>query len=356
MSDAIAMSPNNTPVQAGKRVNRHEDPANSTAESCEFGNLLEGFIPALSGSETPSKTMLPAIETAEVVTDLPQPGTDLPMVETNIIPPVAMPVLMANPTVSHPESIPLAQAAVGISASGVGPQSSSGRPKASMPQSNQVSSEQPLLDTVDGEKPDALLLAKALPLGDASPALEKLLEPGVFQALISDANTTADSRSTLATWVGAMPSARPAALAVDAQLPVQTPHFGERFAQQITVLVEHGLQQARLSVNPPELGPIDVRISFKHDEASVQLASQHGAVREVMVEALPRLRELIESSGLRLNDSGVFAQLPQREQAASGQAQQASNELERVRRGQQEESPVPEAPAAYTLRLVDAYA
>jgi Flagellar hook-length control protein FliK len=113
-------------------------------------------------------------------------------------------------------------------------------------------------------------------------------------------------------------SPRPATLAIDAQLPLHSPRFAEGFAQQITVLVEHGIQHARISLNPPELGPVDVRITFQHDEATVQLASQHGAVRDAMTEALPRLRESLEQTGVRLNDTGVFAQLPQREQASSG--------------------------------------
>ncbi len=108
-------------------------------------------------------------------------------------------------------------------------------------------------------------------------------------------------------------------LHLDTQLPLQTPRFAEGFGQQVVVLAQNGIQQAQMSLNPPELGPIDVRITFHHDEASVQIAAASGLARETIQEALPRLRELMDSAGVRLNDAGVFAQLPQREQSPQGQ-------------------------------------
>lgn len=108
-------------------------------------------------------------------------------------------------------------------------------------------------------------------------------------------------------------------LHLDTQLPLQTPRFAEGFGQQVVVLAQNGIQQAQMSLNPPELGPIDVRITFHQNEASVQIAAASGLARETIQEALPRLRELMDSAGVRLNDAGVFAQLPQREQSLQGQ-------------------------------------
>jgi flagellar hook-length control protein FliK len=105
-------------------------------------------------------------------------------------------------------------------------------------------------------------------------------------------------------------------LTLDSQLPVLAPQFVERFSEQVSVLVNHGVKSAQLSLNPAELGPIEVRISLVNDEARVHLASAHGVVREVMHDALPRLREMLEASGLRLGDSGVFSELPQQQTQA----------------------------------------
>ena len=78
-----------------------------------------------------------------------------------------------------------------------------------------------------------------------------------------------------------------------------------------------------MSLSPPDLGPVDVRITVANDEASVQIAAPTSAAREAIQEALPRLKEMMEQSGVRLNDAGVFAQLPQRDQ--SGGAQQRAD-------------------------------
>lgn len=98
---------------------------------------------------------------------------------------------------------------------------------------------------------------------------------------------------------------------VDANLPLHDPSFGERLSQHVVILVNEGVRSARLSVNPPELGPIEVRISVDKHEAVVHLASLHAGARDAIDAALPRLREMLEQSGLRLGEAGVFAELPQ---------------------------------------------
>ena len=91
---------------------------------------------------------------------------------------------------------------------------------------------------------------------------------------------------------------------------LQHPRFTDAFSQQVTLMASNGVQQARISLNPPDLGPVELRIVMRNDEAAVHLASQHLAVREVLEDALPRLREHFDLAGMRLSDSGVFEHLP----------------------------------------------
>ncbi|MGD9601966.1 MAG: flagellar hook-length control protein FliK [Gammaproteobacteria bacterium] len=146
----------------------------------------------------------------------------------------------------------------------------------------------------------------------------------------------------------------PARLQLDSRLPVTTPQFVDRFAEQVTVLVEHGVKHAQLSLNPAELGPIDVRITFHRDEATVQFASHHGAVRDAVADALPKLREMLDGAGVRLGDSGVFAQLPQRETPADGRAGHLPREQARASHETLAESPA--VATRLSLGLIDAYA
>ncbi|MFT4561005.1 MAG: hypothetical protein ACI9BW_000744 [Gammaproteobacteria bacterium] len=88
------------------------------------------------------------------------------------------------------------------------------------------------------------------------------------------------------------------------------PRFAEGFAQQVLLVAKDGAQTARISINPAELGPVDLRIVMRNDEVTVQLASQHLAVRDALEEALPRLREQFEQAGMRLEHGAVFQDLP----------------------------------------------
>lgn len=127
--------------------------------------------------------------------------------------------------------------------------------------------------------------------------------------------------------------------------------FSERLNQQISVMLSQHNQHARIACAPPELGPVDVRITIVGDEASVQLAAPHAATREALEEALPRLRAALADSGLALGQAGVFADMPQRQQQA---AQLAANEHPGA--AFERETEAVESPVRMTrLGLVDAF-
>lgn len=149
---------------------------------------------------------------------------------------------------------------------------------------------------------------------------------------------------------------RPATLRLDTHLPVHSPRFAEGFNQQVVVLAQHGIQQAQMSLAPPELGPVDVRITIAHDEATVQIAAPSGVAREAIQEALPKLKEMMEQSGVRLNDASVFAQLPQREQQAGAQARAEWWQQPSQTGGRPEAEDLPVPVIVQHRGLVDAYA
>jgi len=102
-----------------------------------------------------------------------------------------------------------------------------------------------------------------------------------------------------------------------APLPVHEPGlFAERLNQQVAVMLGHNAQHARLAVNPPELGPVEVRVSVVGDEATIQLVATQAATREALEEALPRLRAAFADSGIALGDAGVYSEMPERQAQA----------------------------------------
>jgi len=81
-------------------------------------------------------------------------------------------------------------------------------------------------------------------------------------------------------------------------------------ANRVTWMVQGDQQFARLTLNPPNLGPLDVRVSVQQDQTSVVFIAQHAAVREALEAALPRLREMFDQQSLQLvradiNDPGA---------------------------------------------------
>jgi len=79
----------------------------------------------------------------------------------------------------------------------------------------------------------------------------------------------------------------------------------QAFNSSIVLLARDHMQSARLNINPPELGPIEVRLSVQNDQTSIQFVSHHAATRDVIEDAFPRLREMMASNGINLGDVNV---------------------------------------------------
>lgn len=76
--------------------------------------------------------------------------------------------------------------------------------------------------------------------------------------------------------------------------------WGDALAARVSVMLKNELQEASVKLNPPELGRLDIRIVTEGDQAKVQFAVHNSEARDVIEQSLPRLRELLEQSGLQL--------------------------------------------------------
>jgi flagellar hook-length control protein FliK len=71
-------------------------------------------------------------------------------------------------------------------------------------------------------------------------------------------------------------------------------------ADRVMWMVQGEQQFARLRLNPPNLGPLEVRVSVNQEQTSVSFLANHAAVREALEAALPRLREMFDQQSLQL--------------------------------------------------------
>lgn len=100
---------------------------------------------------------------------------------------------------------------------------------------------------------------------------------------------------------------------------VGTPAWDNQVGQKIVWMVAGGDQSAELTLNPPDLGPMQVVLNVSGDQASVTFTASQLEVRQALENALPRLREMMGESGITLGDASVNAGRDQR-QAQDGQA------------------------------------
>jgi flagellar hook-length control protein FliK len=88
-------------------------------------------------------------------------------------------------------------------------------------------------------------------------------------------------------------------------LPVGHPQWADELGQRLIWMHGKAIQAAEIHLNPPHLGPVAVRIEMHDDQASIQFASPHAAVREAIEAALPRLKELLDAHGLPVSQVEV---------------------------------------------------
>ena len=72
-------------------------------------------------------------------------------------------------------------------------------------------------------------------------------------------------------------------------------------------MASHDHQTAELRLNPPELGPVEMRLTLSSDQASLTILSPHAAVRDAMQSSLPRLQDMLQSVGVNLGSVFVGA-------------------------------------------------
>ena len=344
MSEAIAVSGTTTAANTGKGLNDMTQPVDAPAASAAFSALMQGLViippaPVDTASATAAATL-----TATSSPTLPgtlralgaQGGLDTP--------------LAASPELAN-AAPPINPGAMALVAGRDWLHALAGR---TLDGGSRASAAPDESDT--GPAAGSLFATDGLSIvsGDALPAQSEPSDPGSPGSLMHHGTGGIEQLAT--GLVAGPPEQRAAPLVLDAKLPLLSSRFADGFAQQVTVLVEHGVQHAQLSLNPPELGPIDIRISVQDDAATIHLASQHGAVRDAMTEALPRLRELLDQVGVRLGEAGVSTHLPQRESPAGGNMADRTNADRRNGPWTGPDDAAPElGPTVMSLRLVDAY-
>ena len=103
------------------------------------------------------------------------------------------------------------------------------------------------------------------------------------------------------------PLSQPSAL-LEVQAPVSEPGFAQALSRQVVWMVDKDAQVAELRINPPELGPIEVRLTLTQDSAVAEFVSPHAEVRAAIENAIVRLRDAMAEAGIQLGEASVSAE------------------------------------------------
>lgn len=87
--------------------------------------------------------------------------------------------------------------------------------------------------------------------------------------------------------------------------PVNSPEWSSQVGDRVRWLAKTNISSAELRLNPAELGSIEVKITIENDQTKVSFLTATGAAKEVIEASLPKLRDLLEHSGLQLEQSDV---------------------------------------------------
>jgi flagellar hook-length control protein FliK len=95
--------------------------------------------------------------------------------------------------------------------------------------------------------------------------------------------------------------------------------WDQQLGQKIVWMVGSAEHSATLTLNPPDLGPLQVVLSVSNDQASVAFSANQLEVRQALENALPRLREMMGENGIALGNATVDAGMPDGRQAQGGE-------------------------------------
>ncbi|AWB67374.1 hypothetical protein C2869_13415 [Saccharobesus litoralis] len=79
----------------------------------------------------------------------------------------------------------------------------------------------------------------------------------------------------------------------------------------VKFMVSGRLQSAEIRLDPPELGSMQIKITMNGEQASVSMVVQNPQAKEMLDQAIPRLREMLENAGIQLGESNIEQQKQQ---------------------------------------------
>ncbi|PSU91326.1 hypothetical protein C0W42_04430 [Photobacterium kishitanii] len=168
----------------------------------------------------------------------------------------------------------------------------------------------PLSTTIATTASTLIMPTQNTPLGATEFDGSDLLVDNSRLNLGGNANTHNDSlaqqlSSLTSTSSGSKPEQ--SAVMTNAQSPLllTREQAGEQVHERINMMMAKNLKFVDIRLDPPELGKIQIKLTLNQDQASVQFTVNNHQTRDIVEQAMPRLREMLQQQGLQLAQSSV---------------------------------------------------
>jgi flagellar hook-length control protein FliK len=128
---------------------------------------------------------------------------------------------------------------------------------------------------------------------------------------------------------------------------VRDPRWADDLGNRLASMVRTGDSSASLQLTPVDLGPLEVNVSVRDNQATVHFGAANADTRALLEASIPRLREMLAAQGFQLMDSSVshgFARQTRHESAGTPRVDGVG------------ETPVASATRTHITGLLDLYA
>lgn len=163
---------------------------------------------------------------------------------------------------------------------------------------------------------DALAALADLPSDTSSTKVMSKSEAPNFAVLLKTTESTKERLPITQTDLPTIPQLQSAPISLAVSNPgiimtdkisarVGTPAWDQSLGQKIVWMSNNTQQTASLTLNPPDLGPLQVVLSVNNDQANATFISAQPDVRLAIEAAMPKLREMMNDAGIQLGQTNV---------------------------------------------------
>lgn len=91
-------------------------------------------------------------------------------------------------------------------------------------------------------------------------------------------------------------------------MSMDRPGWEQSFANNVSWMNNENVQTANIRISPAELGPIEIKMTVKQDQLTLNINAHHALTRETLENAMPRLREVLANNGFNSVNVDVSGQ------------------------------------------------